>query len=227
MELLTIGAPDSANFQGDGIREISASFSTDGQHGIGEHQGALESQEDRATTGNTVEQETPIGVATCLLSIPACLRRGGPVLPLALRTYSPEIKAQQAIFDLLPVYPELVVLVGGRVPDYRGIFLRGQGSQTSTHSGTVLHSSGALGQLQGDAIREMKGEAVMAGGTENGLYSGVLNSAHYDTEIAWLTSSGKTQVQFRRLQFVASKALPVANENRPVNRAVRYIIRAR
>lgn len=125
------------------------------------------------------------------------------------------------------VYPELVVLVGSKVPDYRGIFLRGHGSQTSTHYGTVAHTSAGLGQLQGDAIREMKGEAVMAGGTGNGLYSGVLNSVHYDTEIVWLTSSGKTQVQFRRLQFVASKALPVANENRPVNRAVRYLIRAR
>ena len=125
------------------------------------------------------------------------------------------------------VYPELVALVGARVPDYQGIFLRGHGSQTSTHYGTVAHSSAELGQLQGDAIREMKGEAVMAGGTGNGLYSGVLNSVHYDTEIAWLTSSGKTQVQFRRLQFVASKALPVANENRPVNRAVHYLIRAR
>ena len=127
----------------------------------------------------------------------------------------------------MPVYPELVALVGTRVPDYQGIFLRGHGSQTSTHYGPVAHTSAGLGQLQGDAIREMKGEAVMAGGTGNGLYSGVLNSVHYDTEIAWLTSSGKTQVQFRRLQFIASKALPVANENRPVNRAVRYLIRAR
>lgn len=125
------------------------------------------------------------------------------------------------------MYPELATLVGARVPDYRGIFLRGQGSQTSTRYGTVTHSSAGLGQLQGDAMREIEGEAIMAGGTGNGLYSGVLNSVPYDTEIAWLTSSGKTQVQFRQLQFVASKALPVANENRPVNRAVRYLIRAR
>jgi len=31
----------------------------------------------------------------------------------------------------MPVYPELAALVGSRVPDYRGIFLRGQGSQTA------------------------------------------------------------------------------------------------
>ena len=31
------------------------------------------------------------------------------------------------------VYPELVALIGTTVPDYRGIFLRGHGSQMSTH----------------------------------------------------------------------------------------------
>ena len=58
------------------------------------------------------------------------------------------------------VYPELVGVVGSRVPDYRGIFLRGQGSQTSTHYGTVTHSSAALGQLQGDGIRTIWGTFV-------------------------------------------------------------------
>ena len=32
------------------------------------------------------------------------------------------------------VYPELVGVIGSRVPDYRGIFLRGQGSQTSNNT---------------------------------------------------------------------------------------------
>ena len=49
--------------QGDGIREISASFSTGGQarnrRSIRE---LWRSQEDRGTTGNMGEQETPIGV---------------------------------------------------------------------------------------------------------------------------------------------------------------------
>ena len=35
------------------------------------------------------------------------------------------------------VYPELFALVGGQVPDLRGLFLRGHGSHTSTHYGTV------------------------------------------------------------------------------------------
>ncbi len=58
------------------------------------------------------------------------------------------------------MYPELVGVIGSRVPDYRGIFLRGQGSQTSTHYGTVTHSSAALGQLQGDGIRTIWGTFV-------------------------------------------------------------------
>ena len=36
-----------------------------------------------------------------------------------------ERKAQQALFVFLPVYPELFGVVGSRVPDYRGRFLRG------------------------------------------------------------------------------------------------------
>ena len=67
----------------------------------------------------------------------------------------------------MPVYPELAALVGSRVPDYRGIFLRGLGSQTSTHYGTVTHSSVALGQLQGDGIREISASFYTGGATRN------------------------------------------------------------
>ena len=55
------------------------------------------------------------------------------------------------------VYPELFALVGGHTPDLRGLFLRGHGSHTSTHYGTVTHKSAELGQVQGDAIREIWG----------------------------------------------------------------------
>ena len=61
-------------------------------------------------------------------SLPVCGEEA-PYCPLrdfaTLRTYSPEIKARQALFAFLPVYPELVGVVGSRVPDYRGRFLRG------------------------------------------------------------------------------------------------------
>ena len=56
-----------------------------------------------------------------------------------LRTYSPEIKARQALFAFLPVYPELVGVIGSRVPDYRGRFLRGVSSGHSVGQ-TVANS---------------------------------------------------------------------------------------
>lgn len=125
------------------------------------------------------------------------------------------------------VYPELVALIGASVPDYRGLFLRGHGSQTSTHYGTVTHSSADLGQLQGDAIREIKGNAIMLGGTGNDLFSGVLSISSFDPDIAWMSPSGNTRAQFRNFEFQASKNTPSAQEIRPVNRAVRYLIRAK
>ena len=154
-----------------------------------------------------------------------------PFCPLrnivTLRAYSLEIKVRQAISVFLSVYPELVALIGASVPDYRGLFLRGHGSQTSTHYGTVTHSSADLGQLQGDAIREIKGNAIMLGGTGNDLFSGVLSTSSFDPDIAWMSPSGNTRAQFRKFEFQASKNTPSAQEIRPVNRAVRYLIRAK
>ena len=127
----------------------------------------------------------------------------------------------------MPVYPELVALIGSRVPDYRGIFLRGLGAQTSTHYGTVTHGSAGLGVLQGDTIREIEGNAVMLGGTGNDLYSGVLSTSIHDPDITWVLPSGKTRTQFRHFHFQASKDTPTSQEIRPINRSVRYLIRAK
>ena len=140
-----------------------------------------------------------------------------------LRTYSPEIKARQALFAFLPVYPELVGVVGSRVPDYRGIFLRGQGSQTSTHYGTVTHSSAALGQLQGDGIRTIWGTFV--GGDWSGHDKGGSSGAFWPAGNAGV-QEGDDYNQIR-YSFDVSRVTPVVGEVRPVNRAVRYLIRAR
>ena len=55
-------------------------------------------------------------------SLPVCGEEA-PYCPLrdfaTLRTYSPEIKARQALFAFLPVYPELVGVVGWNVPNYQ------------------------------------------------------------------------------------------------------------
>ncbi len=93
----------------------------------------------------------------------------------------------------MPVYPELVGVVGSQVPDYRGIFLRGHGSQRSTHYGSVTHASTGLGELQGRS--------------------------------QWMNDAG--WAQSGAMNFYASRSTPVVGEVRPVNRAVRYLIRAR
>ena len=122
------------------------------------------------------------------------------------------------------VYPELVGVVGSRVPDYRGIFLRGQGSQTSTHYGTVTHSSAALGQLQGDGIRTIWGTFV------GGDWSGHNNQGG-SSGAFWPSGNAGVQEGNRydqiRYSFDVSRVTPVVGEVRPVNRAVRYLIRAR
>ena len=143
---------------------------------------------------------------------------------VCLACHPPERKAQQSLFVFLPVYPELVGVIGSRVPDYRGIFLRGQGSQTSTHYGTVTHSSAALGQLQGDGIRTIWGTFV------GGDWSGHNNQGG-SSGAFWPSGNAGVQEGNRydqiRYSFDVSRVTPVVGEVRPVNRAVRYLIRAR
>lgn len=126
------------------------------------------------------------------------------------------------------VYPELVKVLGSdSVPDYRGVFLRGLGSVTSTHYGTVQHQSGPLGILQGDSIRNITGRFVVDDVIRYGGYNGpqpdgafkVTGSAYYDAD-----SHGSWDGCV--LSFNASYVVPTANEDRPINRAVRYFIKA-
>lgn len=126
-------------------------------------------------------------------------------------------------------YPELVKVLGfNTVPDYRGVFLRGLGSVTSTHYGTVQHQSNGLGELQGDAIRNIYGsflvdDAVGLGGYDmncppNGAFK-TGKHANYDA----MSNAGPAGYW---LSFNASYVVPTANEDRPINRAVRYFIKA-
>ena len=117
----------------------------------------------------------------------------------------------------MSVYPELVGIVGSTVPDYRGIFL-------STHYGTVAHSSAALGQLQGDGIRTIWGTFV------GGDWSGHNNQGG-SSGAFWPSGNAGVQEGNRydqiRYSFDVSRVTPVVGEVRPVNRAVRYLIRSR
>ena len=122
-------------------------------------------------------------------------------------------------------YPDLVKVLGSdTVPDYRGVFLRGLGSVTSTHYGTVRHQSSGLGELQGDAIRNIYG---MVSGMD--VYNDTWSGAFYNPG----TRDGKGipgSYQPRKFcddfSFDASCVVPTANEDRPINRAVRYFIKA-
>ena len=94
------------------------------------------------------------------------------------------------------VYPELFAVVGGQVPDLRGLFLRGHGG-----------NSAALGVQQGDAFKahshDFLGHGVLYGGVENS----------YRAVLQW-TETRQTE--------------PTGDiETRPVNQAVRYLVRAR
>ena len=108
------------------------------------------------------------------------------------------------------VYPELYAVLGGQVPDLRGLFLRGHGG-----------NSAALGVRQDDAIRNIKGQI-----TGNGLMSGGATGPFY----SWYTQNfgiGNGAYDKNGVAFDASRVVPTAEENRPVNQAVRYLVRAR
>ena len=143
-----------------------------------------------------------------------------------LRTYSPDIKTRQALFAFLPVYPELVALIGWNVPNYQGVFLRGYGGQTSYHYGAVGHWSAGLGELQGDGIREIWGELSYLPRSRDGEVGQSGSLAFWNEgRNQWMNDAGKAPLG--AMNFYASRSTPVVGEVRPVNRAVRYLIRAR
>ena len=114
-------------------------------------------------------------------------------------------------------YPKLYQLMHN-VPDYRGVFLRGLGG-----------NSAALGALQGDAIRNITGTMGGSNSVDVGLWD-------YGTGVFYQFNQGRNSVANGRawysyvsqgMGFDASRVVQVANENRPVNKAVRYFIKAK
>ena len=99
------------------------------------------------------------------------------------------------------VYPELFAVIGAKVPDYRGLFLRGQGG-----------NSEALGVVQNDMVGMH--EHVVAIPNAEGFGSGIPALDEADSPHGNAT-------------FATSGGNGMGNETRPVNTAVRYFIRAR
>lgn len=112
-------------------------------------------------------------------------------------------------------YPQLYQVLGiSQVPDLRGEFVRGWDHGAGDDTGRVLGSS------QGDAIRNITGGGIrimQAGGTANPTGAFVGGMRHY---AAQGTSSAIVITGFD-----ASRVVPTANENRPKNIALMYIIR--
>lgn len=135
-------------------------------------------------------------------------------------------------------YPDLASFMAN-VPNYQGIFLRGHGSQKSSHYGVVTHASGNLGELQGDTIRNITAKMWTNSRGPQHLFlddSSKLTSGAFtvgDKYLQWGAAEYNNASRDRQylwegsLSFDASKVVPIANENRPMNIAVRYLIRSR
>lgn len=111
------------------------------------------------------------------------------------------------------VYPELFALVGTTVPDLRGFFLRGVGGNAA-----------GLGAIQQDAGKEFSGSFLLTSGgpatTSGGFTQRYVGGRGDDTNGKY----GFTEISFSGAG--AWGAEHVADEFRPINRAVRYLIRA-
>lgn len=122
-------------------------------------------------------------------------------------------------------YPDLVALIGSRVPDLRGEFIRGWDHGRGMDSGRSLRSS------QSDAIRNIRahfvadivhpGSALPYSGS-NAIYDNGSRGGGDTT-----AEGGSPPDELREYVFDASRVVPTANENRPRNVALMYIIKAR
>ena len=95
------------------------------------------------------------------------------------------------------------------LPDFRGAFLRMVGG-----------NSGSVGTLQEDAIRNISGSV---GGLKGVIHetSGAITSYVYQNEGVYGDGVGG----YTNTTFNASRVVPTADENRPVNYAVQYFIK--
>lgn len=134
------------------------------------------------------------------------------------------LKCNGATFDKAK-YPKLAVAYpSGALPDLRGEFLRGWDDGRGVDSGRVLLSN------QGDAIRNITG--YLTGGTNTDTESMIFRSASGAFSLSGGAGTyashvtGQVNDRYPTATFDASKIVPTAAENRPVNIAFNYIVRA-
>lgn len=119
-------------------------------------------------------------------------------------------RAHQRFVESCRAYPELFAVLGGQTPDLRGLFLRGHGG-----------NSAALGVQQNDAIRNITGSFGQHSSASAGGVFYRTGGCAEDIRSSYGTWSGNG------VGFDLSRVVPTAEENRPVNQAVRYLVRAR
>lgn len=126
------------------------------------------------------------------------------------------------------IYPKLAAKMT-HTPNYAGVFLRGVGNQYSSHYGSVLHQAETLGELQGDSIREISGTFLNNGNSDTyvgfrpGQGTGVFKAYN---RLGGVGSNEGAKQDGGMYDFYASRVVPVSNEIRPINKSVRWLIRA-
>jgi hypothetical protein len=126
-------------------------------------------------------------------------------------------------------YPKLVEFLAGAsaasapMPDYRGYFLRGAG----TNSATGVYSA-ALGLRQDDATRNITGNFYFVDDNNGAIAAkGYADGAFYTSSRGTAISTDGTSSWGVTVHFDASRVVPTAHEIRPHNIAVIYAMRAK
>ena len=130
-------------------------------------------------------------------------------------------------------YPALVEVLGtNTVPDMRGLFPRcvGQQEMSVTINGVTTAQTfdgGSVGDKSADGIRNISG-------TFYGYDAGYVNTMRGDGSLfvssgnagRQSSSNGDARDSNYTMDFDASKVVPVATENKPVNISLRFLIKA-
>ena len=177
---------------------------------------------DTATQAVTATNALQLGGSSASLISMALIPTGGMImLPFSTIPTGFLLCNGQAVSRT--TYPALFSMIGTtygsgdgintfNLPDMRGVFPRGLGG-----------NSAGLGIVQGDAIRNITGSAhpfddlTQAYASFNGAFGYTVESGNCAGSRNWESAT--------RINFDASRVVPTANENRPVNMAFNFIIK--